>query len=81
MWVKVGCGARQPTALETHAVEVDVDAATSVEARKVFSNNNLFWQASFRPKKGIEFADLVKATEAFRDTFGSEVVPPGRYWK
>ena len=50
-----------------------IDAVTSVEARDTFSNNNLFRQASFRPKKGIEFEELVKASEAFRDTFGSEV--------
>ena len=49
------------------------DSATGVEARETFSNNNLFRQASFRPKKGIEFEELVKAAEAFRDTFGSEV--------
>ncbi|MCL2723928.1 MAG: BREX system P-loop protein BrxC [Polyangiaceae bacterium] len=49
------------------------DTATSVEARDTFSNNNLFRQASFRPKKGIEFEEVVKASEAFRDTFGSEV--------
>src|SRR5262249_6130736 len=35
--------------------------------------NNLFRQASFRPKKGIEFEELVKASEAFQDTFGREV--------
>lgn len=50
-----------------------VDSVTSVEARDSFSNNNLFRQAAFRPKKGIEFEELVKASEAFRDTFGSEV--------
>ena len=50
-----------------------IDSATGVEARDTFSNNNLFRQASFRPKKGIEFEELVKASEAFRDTFGSEV--------
>lgn len=43
-----------------------IDSATGVEARDTFSNNNFFRQASFRPKKGIEF-------EAFRDTFGGEV--------
>jgi hypothetical protein len=51
----------------------NIDTATSVEARDTFSNNNLFRQASFRPKKGIEFEELVKASEAFRETFGSEV--------
>jgi hypothetical protein len=50
-----------------------LDTVTGVEARDTFSNNNLFRQASFRPKKGIEFEELVKASEAFRDTFGSEV--------
>jgi hypothetical protein len=50
-----------------------LDSVTGVEARDTFSNNNLFRQASFRPKKGIEFEELVKASEAFKDTFGSEV--------
>lgn len=50
-----------------------IDSATGVDARDAFSNNNLFRQASFRPKKGIEFEELVKASEAFRDTFGTEV--------
>ncbi|MGX5826006.1 BREX system P-loop protein BrxC [Mesorhizobium sp. 43Arga] len=50
-----------------------IDSATGVEARDTFSNNNFFRQASFRPKKGIEFEELVKASEAFRDTFGTEV--------
>ena len=50
-----------------------IDLATGIEARDTFSNNNFFRQASFRPKKGIEFEELVKASEAFRDTFGTEV--------
>lgn len=50
-----------------------LDSVTGIEARDIFSNNNLFRQAAFRPKKGIEFEELVKASEAFRDTFGSEV--------
>jgi len=50
-----------------------INAVTGVDARDTFSNNNLFRQASFRPKKGIEFEELVKASEAFRDTFGSEI--------
>jgi hypothetical protein len=50
-----------------------IDSATGIEARDTFSNNNFFRQASFRPKKGIEFEELVKAAEAFRDTFGKEV--------
>ncbi len=50
-----------------------LDAVQGIEARDTFSNNNLFRQASFRPKKGFIFEDLVRASEAFRDTFGSEV--------
>jgi hypothetical protein len=50
-----------------------IDSLTGVEARDTFNNNNLFKAASFRPKRGIEFEELVKASEAFRDTFGSEV--------
>src|SRR5262249_11172955 len=50
-----------------------IDTATGVDARDTFSNNNRFRQASFRPKKGIEFEELVAASEFFRDTFGSEV--------
>lgn len=50
-----------------------LDAVTGIEARDTFSSNNLFRQASFRPKKGIEFEELVKASEAFRDTFGGEI--------
>lgn len=49
------------------------DTVTGIEARDAFSNNNVFRSASFRPKKGIEFEELVRASEAFRDTFGSEV--------
>jgi hypothetical protein len=50
-----------------------IEAVTGIDARDTFANNNLFRQASFRPKKGIEFEELVKASEAFRDTFGTEV--------
>ncbi|MGH8655265.1 MAG: BREX system P-loop protein BrxC, partial [Gammaproteobacteria bacterium] len=50
-----------------------IDLATSIDAKDTFSNNNLFRQSSFRPKKGIEFEELVKASAVFRDTFGSEV--------
>ena len=50
-----------------------IETVMGVEARETFSNNNLFRQAAFRPKKGIEFEELLKASEAFRDTFGTEV--------
>jgi hypothetical protein len=50
-----------------------LDAVTGVDARETFSNNNLFRQASFRPKKGSDFEALVRANEAFKETFGQEV--------
>jgi hypothetical protein len=59
--------------IEATSKSQTIDSVTNVEARDTFSNNNLFRQASFRPKKGIEFEELVKASEAFRDTFGSDV--------
>ncbi len=50
-----------------------VDSARSLEARETFGNNNLFRQASFRPKQDIAFEELIRASEGFRDTFGREV--------
>lgn len=50
-----------------------IDLATSPEAREAFSNNNLFKQTAFRPKKGVEFSELVKAAAAFRESFGIEL--------
>jgi hypothetical protein len=50
-----------------------IDSALSIEARNTFENNNLFRQTSFRPKKGVEFEDLVTAAEAFKLTFGKDL--------
>lgn len=50
-----------------------IDSATGLAARETFTNNNVFRQASFRPKKGIEFTELAQAADAFKDTFGHEV--------
>lgn len=50
-----------------------VDSARSLEALETFNNNNLFRQASFRPKQDVAFEELIRAAEAFRDTFGHEV--------
>jgi hypothetical protein len=49
------------------------DSATGHEVSKALGDANGFRAASFRPKKGIEFEELVNASEAFRETFGSEV--------
>jgi hypothetical protein len=48
------------------------EVATGPDAKETFSNNNVFRQASFRRKKGIDFAELVAANAACKDTFGSE---------
>ncbi len=50
-----------------------IDAVTSHEAKDTFTNNNHFKQAAFRPKKGVEFDELLKASEGFRETFGKEI--------
>ena len=50
-----------------------IESALSIEARSTFENNNLFRQASFRPKKGPEFEDLLRAAEAFKNAFGKEL--------
>jgi hypothetical protein len=50
-----------------------IESAQSIEARNTFENNNLFRQTSFRPKKGVEFEDLIKAADAFKRTFGKEL--------
>src|SRR5262249_11534598 len=52
-----------------------IDSALSTEARNVFTNNNLFRQASFRPRKdeGVDFPKLVQANDAFQATFGREI--------
>ena len=51
-----------------------IEAATTLEARTTLQNNNLFRQASFRPKTStLEFPDLVAAAEAYKTTFGQDV--------
>ncbi|MBP7797364.1 MAG: BREX system P-loop protein BrxC [Thermoanaerobaculaceae bacterium] len=50
-----------------------IDSALSVPAKEVFTNNNLFKASTFRPKKGLEFAELVRAATAFKAVFGREL--------
>ena len=50
-----------------------IESATSASAKESFSNNNLFKQAAFHPKKGVDFDEIVKAAEGFKETFGREV--------
>ena len=50
-----------------------IESARSSEARSTFSKNNLFRQATFRPKVGLDFPAIVDAAERFREVFGRDV--------
>lgn len=50
-----------------------VTSATSPAAKEAFGNNNHFRTASFQPRKALDYTELVKASENFMATFGSEV--------
>jgi hypothetical protein len=51
-----------------------IDSALSLDARTTFTNNNLFRQASFRPRTtDCEFTDYIEAGEAFKTCFGKEI--------
>ena len=50
-----------------------IDSALSLDARTTFSNNNLFRQASFRPKVGLDFPKIVDASAHFKDVFGKDL--------
>lgn len=51
-----------------------IESALSLEARTTFTNNNLFRQASFRPRTtDCEFTDYIEAGEAYKTCFGKEI--------
>ena len=50
-----------------------IESALTLDAKNTFSNNNLFKQASFRPREVIAFEHVVDAADNFRKTFGKEV--------
>jgi hypothetical protein len=50
-----------------------IESALSLDACNTFVNNNLFRQASFRPKIGLEFIHVVEASEHFKEVFGKEI--------
>lgn len=58
--------------IEVTSSGLTIDTAMGADARKAFENNP-FKQASFRPKKGVEFEQLVRASAAFQETFGREL--------
>lgn len=50
-----------------------IETALSLEATNTFTNNNLFRAASFRPKVGIDFEQVVHASEHYREVFGLDI--------
>lgn len=50
-----------------------IDNALSIEARNTFANNNLFRQASFQTKQGVDFSKVVEAYEHFKEVFGRDI--------
>lgn len=50
-----------------------IESAMSVEAKNVFGNNNLFRGASFKPKKTLEYEQIVLAADTFKQVFGKEI--------
>jgi hypothetical protein len=50
-----------------------VDSRRAPGAKETLTNNNNFRSASISPKKGIDFAEVAKAAQHFKDTFGNEV--------
>ena len=50
-----------------------IESALALDARNTFPNNNLFRQASFRPEVGLDFKDVVDASEYFEEVFGREI--------
>jgi hypothetical protein len=56
----------------THKSET-IESTTSVAAKDALTNNNYFRLASFQPKKGVNFAEIAKAADNFKSTFGAAV--------
>ncbi|MDC0935231.1 BREX system P-loop protein BrxC [Pirellulales bacterium] len=50
-----------------------IESSVDLGAVDAFTNNTKFRAATFRPKKVLDFAEIVKAAEAFKNTFGEEV--------
>ncbi|MCP4384519.1 MAG: BREX system P-loop protein BrxC [Hyphomicrobiales bacterium] len=59
--------------IQLKAGSTDIDSRHGVAARDALTNNNSFRSASCSPKKGVDFADVAKAAERFKETFGTEV--------
>jgi hypothetical protein len=50
-----------------------IESVADLTAKEVFVNNNLFRAATFRPKKSIDFPEILKAADAYRKTFGEQI--------
>lgn len=50
-----------------------VDSRRAPGAKEALTNNNNFRSASISPKKGIDFGEVAKAAQHFKETFGTEV--------
>jgi len=50
-----------------------IESVLDPGAVEVFTNNTKFRSATFRPKKVLDFAEIVKAAQAFKNTFGEEI--------
>lgn len=50
-----------------------IDNALSIEARNTFANNNLFRQASFQTKQGVDFSKVIEAYDHFKEVFGRDI--------
>lgn len=52
---------------------LSINATEDFGASEVFTNNSKFRSATFRRKKVMDFAEVVKAAEGFKSTFGEDV--------
>ncbi|MCA9087267.1 MAG: BREX system P-loop protein BrxC [Planctomycetaceae bacterium] len=52
---------------------LSIGTVDDLGASDVFTNNTKFRSATFRPKKVLDFAEVVKAADAFKKTFGEEI--------
>ena len=50
-----------------------IDSRRALGAKEALTNNNNFRGASISPKKGIDFGEVAKAAQHFKDTFGTEI--------
>lgn len=51
----------------------NIDSRRAPGAKDALTNNNNFRSASVSPKKGIDFGEVARAAQHFKDTFGTEV--------